>query len=80
VAGDAENGAGGIELESAPVGQGLARGQKPLGDLAEFPASGRDEDDPVAVGGQSGHGAGGGDGLVVGVGVEEDGGGHGRGG
>ena len=76
VTGHAQNGAGGSELQGSPLFQGLALVEEPVGDFTELSAGGGDEDDPVTGGGHLGHGAGGGDGLVVGVGMEEDGGGH----
>ena len=76
MAGHPEDGTGGVELEGAPFGQGLARVEETLGHLAELTSGGRDQDDPMTLGGHAGHGAGGGDSLIVRVGVEEDGSGH----
>ena len=54
MAGHAEDGAGRRQLPGPPLGQGLARVQEPVGDLAELAPGGGDENDPVAVGGHDG--------------------------
>ena len=56
--------------------QRLGRSQQAFGNLAELTARRRDQHHPVTLVGKLGHGAAGGDGLIVGMGVEEDNGGH----
>ena len=66
---------GGLRLRTASVDDGLALAQV-VGDLAVVTIRGEDDDHPVSLLDGASHGSRGAGGLVVGVGVEEDDGGH----
>jgi len=71
-AGHAQHGGGLLELGGAAIRQPLALPQHALDDLAVLALRRCHEDHAVALGGGLGHDPSGGDGLVVGVGVEGD--------
>jgi len=73
---DPDHGQGRPLLGLADLGQGLAGGPGPLGDLARLAAGGGPEHAPDALGGQQGERPGERPGLVVGVGEDT---GHGQG-
>jgi hypothetical protein len=73
----AEDPRGGLRLGHPALGQRLAVGQEPLLHLAVLAAGGHHEHHPVSLLVRLAHDAATGDGLVIGMGVEGDQGGHG---